>query len=110
MKTHFRVLLICLLILCAQCGKKAVVIDHAFTGVWNGSNSSGNFHLSIDDNSNAYWQGYENGHYRSAQGVARIDDNVMHIGYKHLYIEQYPTLDTTSGIWTMILSQVVYTR
>jgi hypothetical protein len=110
MKTHFRILLFCLLIFCTQCGKKADVIDPAFAGVWSGSNSSGDYHLSIDDHSNAYWQGYEDGHYRSAQGVARIENNVMHIGYKHLDIEQYPALDSASGVWTMELSGVFYTR
>jgi hypothetical protein len=110
MKTHFRIIIICSLMICAACGKKATVIDRAFIGVWSGSNSSGDYHLSIDDNSNAYWQADESGHIRSAQGVARIENGVMHIGYKHLDIEEYPTLDTTTNVWTMELSNVYYTR
>jgi hypothetical protein len=101
---------ICLLMLCAACGKKATVTDPAFKGVWNGSTSSGTYHLSIDDNSNAYWQADENGHYKSAQGVARVENGVMHIAYKHLDIEESPTLDSTTNVWTMELSEVYYTR
>ena len=110
MKTQSRFFFICLLILCAGCGKKATVIDPAFIGVWSGSNSVGQYHLSIDDHSNAYWQADEYGHFKSAQGVARIENGEMHIGYKRLEIEEYPTYDSTTSIWSMELSNVTYTR
>ena len=109
-KTRSRVALLCLLFLLAECGPKAVLLYPGFIGVWNGAGGGCTYRLSIDDQSDAYWVKNANGTFVSAQGVARIDNNHLHIGTRRLYINQYPAIDSVSNKWTLILDGVPYTR
>jgi len=96
--------------LLAQCAEKAVNFNPGFIGVWSGSSNNCTYRLSIDSHSNAYWVKDNNGSYTSAQGVARVEENELHIGLRVFQINQYPALDTATHHWSMILAGVTYTR
>ena len=110
MKLRNAFLMVCLLLAFSQCGKKAIYIDSGFIGIWNGNDGVSTYHLSIDDHSNAYWDKQTNGHFESAQGVARVKNNELHIGFKRFSIDELPRVNDTTQQWVMILSGVTYTR
>jgi hypothetical protein len=110
MKFRSAFLLVCLLLAFSQCGRKVIFIDSGFIGIWNGHDAGSTYHLSIDDHSNAYWDKQTNGHFESAQGVARIRDNTLRIGFKHFSVDELPTVNDTTQQWVMVLSGVTYTR
>lgn len=109
MKTRFCVSLFCISLLLG-CGKEATLVDPGFIGVWDGINGISTYHLSIDGHSESYWVKTSNRHTENAQGMARIRNGELHIGWKHFAVNQLPVLDTTTHNWTTILSGVTYTR
>lgn len=110
MKLHLGLFLILAMLLLPSCGKKAIYVDSGFIGVWNGNDGISTYRLSIDDHSEGYWEKDDNGHFTSAQGVARANSQHLHIGLKNFTINELPTLDTTTHIWAMVLSGVPYRR
>jgi hypothetical protein len=91
------------------CHDEAIKIDSHFIGVWNGSDATYTYHLSIDNRSNGYWEQDKGGKYQSAQGVARAHNGKLSVGLKDFDIDEYPMQDT-SGAWVMNLSGIVYTK
>lgn len=110
MKLYTGLVLLFFLLLAPSCGKRAIYVDAGFIGVWNGSDGVSTYHLSIDDHSEGYWDKQTNGHFESAQGVARVNNGYLHIGLKRFTINELPVADTSTGMWTMILDNVTYTR
>ena len=99
------------LLLLYSCGKRATTVSPHFIGIWNGQSSGSSYHMSIDENGNAYWEKQNGSKIITAQGEARIRNNELHIGLRSLHIDQYPAPDTTAGqTWSMILDQVIYRK
>ena len=98
------------MLLLPACGKKAIFVDAGFIGVWSGNDGTSTYHLSIDNHSEGYWDKDTNGHFESAQGVARVNNGELHIGLKRFVIDELPIVDTSTNVWTMILAGVTYTR
>jgi hypothetical protein len=103
------ILLIAFSLVLTQCKNNAATVDPKFVGVWTGTDSISTYRLSIDHQSNAYWQKDTRGSYETAQGIARIRHDRLRIGLRSFTINEYPMQDS-SGIWQMILDGVLYER
>jgi hypothetical protein len=108
------IFLIAFSLVLTQCRNNAATVDPKFVGVWTGTDSISPgsvsvFRLSIDDQSNGYWFEDTKGNYETAQGIARIKHDKLHIGLRSFAINEYPMQDS-SGIWQLILDGVLYKR
>ena len=92
-----------------SCGKLVVHVDANYVGVWNGTNGTCTYKLSIDHLSEGYWVKTAGNADEIAQGVARVHNGYLDIGLRHFKINELPTVDTTNT-WTMVLSGITYTR
>lgn len=93
----------------SSCKNEAIKIDSHFIGIWDGSDGTYTYHLSIDNHSSAYWEKDGGGKIQYTRGVARIKNNALLIGLRELDINQYPMQDSV-GIWVMNLDGVVYQK
>jgi hypothetical protein len=87
-----------------------VHIDANFVGVWDGTDGVSSYALSIDDGSNGYWHQNNHGVFSTAQGIARVKHGNLCIGLKSFAIGQYPAQDSVGAKWTMVLSNITYTK
>jgi hypothetical protein len=92
-----------------SCRNEAIKVDPHFMGIWAGTNGGTDYHLSIDNRSDGYWEKASGANIQYVRGVARIKHNELFIGLKELDINWLPMQDST-GAWNMSLDGVVYRK